>query len=154
MSASNPAPAARTETADAVGAGLDPARHPVFFFDGECGLCDRSVAFLLARDHRSRLRFTPLQGETAAAVLPPENVRDLDSVVLWDGAGRHMRSTASIRGLAHLGWPWKVALVLLVIPAPLRDAAYRFVARNRIRWFGGAEACRLVTPEERARFLP
>jgi predicted DCC family thiol-disulfide oxidoreductase YuxK len=30
---------------------------------------------------------------------------------------------------------------------------YRFVARNRHRWFGRTEACMVPTPELRARFL-
>lgn len=44
------------------------ARH-VLFYDGVCGLCDRAVRFLLARDRERVLLFAPLQGPTAAAVL-------------------------------------------------------------------------------------
>ncbi|MGH0037391.1 MAG: thiol-disulfide oxidoreductase DCC family protein [Myxococcota bacterium] len=142
------------ETAAAIAAGLDPARHPVFFYDGECGLCDRTVRFLLDRDREARLRFAPLQGETAAAVLPPERIRDLDSVVLVDDRGMHLQSTASLRGLVHLGGRWRLARAALWIPAPLRNAAYAFIARRRIGWFGGVEACRLPDRRERSQLLP
>lgn len=155
------APTASTRDAERAGTTraraslrLDPEHHPVFFYDGECGLCDRTVSFLLEHDRRGRLRFTPLQGETAAATLPPERIRDLDSVVLLDGAGMHLRSSATVRGLAHLGGLWKLFLGLLLIPPPLRNAAYAFLARHRIAWFGRPDACRLVTSEERDRFLP
>jgi predicted DCC family thiol-disulfide oxidoreductase YuxK len=44
-------------------------------------------------------------------------------------------------------------VVLVVVPRFLRDAVYRFIARNRYRWFGKSETCRVPTPELRARFL-
>jgi predicted DCC family thiol-disulfide oxidoreductase YuxK len=152
-------PADTSETSDTSETGqsaaaIDPARHPVFFYDGECGLCDRTVRFLLNRDHGARLRFAPLQGPTAAANLPPERIRDLDSVVLLDGDGMHMQSSASLRGLAHLGGVWKWARLALLIPPFLRNAAYAFIAGRRIAWFGGVEACRLPTRRERSQLLP
>jgi predicted DCC family thiol-disulfide oxidoreductase YuxK len=52
-----------------------------------------------------------------------------------------------------LGWPWRALGVLLVLPRPLRDAAYDFVARRRYRWYGRRESCRMPTPALRARFL-
>lgn len=144
----------RTAVPGAPPGAIDPARHPVFFYDGECGLCDRTVSFLLARDRHRTLRFAPLQGETAAAVLPAERIRDLDTVVLLDGDGMHLRSSASLRGLAHLGGAWRLARLGLRIPPSLRDALYAFLARHRIAWFGGSEACRLPGREERSQLLP
>jgi predicted DCC family thiol-disulfide oxidoreductase YuxK len=43
--------------------------------------------------------------------------------------------------------------VFLLVPRPLRDLVYRWIARNRYRWFGKKETCRLPNAEERARFL-
>ena len=43
--------------------------------------------------------------------------------------------------------------ILGVIPVEIRDAGYDFVARNRTRWFGRTQACRLPTVSERHRFL-
>ena len=53
----------------------------------------------------------------------------------------------------YLRFPWWLARVGLVVPRVVRDAVYRLVARNRYRWFGRTEACRLPTPDLRARFL-
>ncbi|RME58755.1 thiol-disulfide oxidoreductase DCC, partial [Candidatus Parcubacteria bacterium] len=36
---------------------------------------------------------------------------------------------------------------------PLRDGVYFWVARQRYRWFGRRETCRLPSAEERERFL-
>jgi len=133
---------------------VDPARHPVLFFDGVCGLCDRTVTQLLRQDRAGVLRFAPLQGETAARLLPEEDVKGLASVVLIDGAGTHRRSDAIVRVLGHLGGRSRVyAGLLRAVPRPVRDLGYRFVARARYRVFGKKDVCRMPTAEERGRFL-
>ncbi|MGD2018124.1 MAG: DCC1-like thiol-disulfide oxidoreductase family protein, partial [Planctomycetota bacterium] len=58
----------------------DPQRfgeRPLLLYDGECGLCSRTVRFVLRRDRLKRLRFAALRsaaGEAAlrAAGLQPE----------------------------------------------------------------------------------
>jgi predicted DCC family thiol-disulfide oxidoreductase YuxK len=123
------------------------------------------VDFVMARDKSSRYRFAPLQGETAASVLKrpagsaatgpvPDDVEGLKSVVLWDADGLHRKSKAALRVIASLGGLWSLAILFLIFPAFLRDLVYDFIARNRYRWFGKKESCRMPTPAERARFLP
>jgi predicted DCC family thiol-disulfide oxidoreductase YuxK len=137
-----------------------PPPRSLVLYDGLCGLCDRSVQFLLARDRRGVLRFAPLQGETAAAVLRRQRVApDLATMVFVRGHGGRderafVRSAGAIRALAALGGPWRLAALLLVVPPPLRDAVYRWVAANRLRWFGRLESCRVPSPQVRRRFLP
>lgn len=134
---------------------VDPGAHPVLFFDGVCGLCNATVDRLLRWDHAGVLRFAPLQGETAARMLPESDVRGLASVVLVDEAGTHRRSDAIVRLLRHLGGGHRVsAAVLWVVPRPMRDLGYRLVAKTRYRIFGRKETCRLPTAQERERFLP
>ncbi len=128
--------------------------HPIIFFDGVCGLCNRSVDLLLRWDTKGLLRFAPLQGATARAMLPEEQVRDLDSLVLKDAKGIHRRSDAALLALEHLGGGWRTVALLRWIPRVLRDAVYGLVARHRYRWFGKRHSCRLPTAAERERFLP
>lgn len=133
---------------------VDPAVHPVLFFDGVCGLCDATVHWLLDRDRHAVMRFAPLQGETAAAVLPAADSQNLRSVVLVDGAGVHRRSAAAIRSLRHLGGKYKtLARLLWLIPAPLRELGYMFISKIRYRLFGKRDLCRLPKPGENERFL-
>jgi predicted DCC family thiol-disulfide oxidoreductase YuxK len=127
---------------------------PIVFFDGVCGLCNSSVDFVLRHDRRGRLKFSPLQGETAERLLPSEDRENLGSLVLWDGGRMFRRSSAVVRILWRLGPLWRLLGGLLwVIPLPLRNAVYRVVAGSRYRWFGKKETCRLPSPEERERFL-
>lgn len=124
------------------------------FFDGTCGLCDRSVTFLFERDPRHALLFAPLQGETAEGRLPAAKRENLDSIVLWRDGEMLERSTAVLTALALTGGPWKaVAAVALAVPRGVRDAVYDWVAKRRYRLFGRSETCRLPSPEERAYFL-
>ncbi len=125
----------------------------VLFFDGVCNLCNRTVDFLIRRDKKRALRFAPLQGEAAQLMVKPQMIEALPSVVFVDKTGAYQRSTAVLRAVAKLGGLWPVLKVLLIIPRPLRDGVYNWIAKNRYRWFGKRDSCRLPTPEERAMFL-
>lgn len=152
---SSTAPAAETPPRSApVDASAETS--PVVFFDGVCGLCNASVDFILSKDPQGRFRFAPLQGETAAAALTPEDIASLKSLVLRDEKGRiFRRSTAIWRILWTLGGGMRIlAAALWVVPWPLRDIGYRIISACRYRLFGKKDACRLPTPAERRRFLP
>ena len=79
---------------------------------------------------------------------------DTQSFVFLENDRRFERSNAVLHALGRLGGPWRLIAVLYVFPRPLRDLIYRFIARNRYRWFGRSDECRLPRPEERDRFLP
>ena len=156
--------------------------HPILFFDGVCGLCNRFVDLMLRADRRGRYRYAPLQGETAQRLLGPRAQAPLDgpqagdpetgdlplgsseadspqagdpqSFVFLEKDKRYERSNAVLLALSGLGGTWRLISLLYVFPRPLRDFVYRIVARNRYRWFGRRDECRLPTPEERDRFLP
>lgn len=127
----------------------------VIFFDGVCGLCNRSVDFVMRQDRRGVFHVTPLQGETAGQLLEPADRERLGSLVVWIDGQAYRRSAGVVRILWRLGPVWKLLGGLLwLIPLPLRDLGYRVIASNRYRLFGKKETCRLPTEPERARFLP
>ena len=131
----------------------------MLFYDGHCALCHRSVKFVLKHDRSGKLfRFAPLHGPTFDARVPAEKRAGLpDSVVVLTSDGALLvRSNAFLRVLRRLGGGWKImAAVLGVIPRPLRDAAYDFIARVRYRVFGRREdLCPVIAPELRVRFDP
>lgn len=79
---------------------------------------------------------------------------DLRSFIFLDKDRLYEQSNAVLLAMKRLGGAWRLIAVLYVFPRPLRDFVYRVVARNRYRWFGRREECRLPTPDERDRFLP
>ncbi|MGB0638033.1 MAG: thiol-disulfide oxidoreductase DCC family protein [Myxococcota bacterium] len=127
------------------------------FYDGTCGMCHRAVQFLLRRDRTGqKFRYAPLQGETAQSILG--TIEELpDSMVVQDEQGKlHVQGDATRTICRALGGIWLLPAVLLgMTPRPLRNWMYDLVAARRYRWFGKKEeACPLLLPEERERFLP
>ena len=130
------------------------ADDSIVFFDGVCGLCSHTIDLLLRLDSKGKLKYAPLQGETAA-LLVPENVRkDLNTFVFSANGKLHYRSAAVVRILWTIGGFWKLAAACVwIVPSPLRNAGYRIISKLRYRIFGKHETCRLPTVEERKRFL-
>ncbi len=133
-----------------------PAQPDVLvLFDGQCNLCAGSVQFLIPRDPAARLMFASLQSPRGQHLRERFGVAPtVDSMIAVADGKAFVYSDAVIRvGMALGGWYRVGALVGRVIPRPVRNAGYRFVARNRYRWFGNRpNRCWLPTPELRARF--
>ena len=109
-------------------------------YDGECSFCNSQVRFIRERDTRNRFRFVPLQSDEGRELLRkaglPEN--ELDSVV-YDKSGRqYLRSSAVLSILRDMGRGWSLLYSLVIVPACIRDAFYRLVARNRHRLTPGS----------------
>lgn len=128
----------------------------VLLFDGVCGLCNAGIDFLVRIDRDQKLRYAPLQGDTAAALREehPAIPKELESVVLVDDGVVYLKAKAVARVARYLPWPWKVAYALAVFPRWLTDPFYDLVARSRYRLFGKKDVCRIPEPHERALFLP
>ena len=131
-------------------------------FDGRCGLCNRSVRWLLRRDRYDRLRFTPSDSPLGAEAMARHSLDPAlapNSILVVEHAGApgeqlRTRSDAVLALLAQLPAPWPaVAALGRLIPRALRDLAYRLVARHRYRIWGRLDACPIPTAEERSRFL-
>lgn len=127
----------------------------VILFDGVCSLCNASIDFVLKRDNKDLFRVGALQQGEGKKLLsrfeaPPEY---LDSLVLIEGDRIYFRSTAALRIAKKLPGLWPLLYGLIVLPRPIRDGVYDWIGRNRYRWFGRKNTCRLPTPGEKAKFL-
>lgn len=128
-------------------------KQQILFFDGVCNLCNAFVDFLIQRDKEAKFTFAPLQGETAARLLPAHIPAQLKSVVLYQDGKTWEKSDAALVVLTELGGIWGLAKIFWLLPRVFRDAIYEFVAANRYKLFGKRETCRLPTPAEKSRFL-
>jgi predicted DCC family thiol-disulfide oxidoreductase YuxK len=127
----------------------------IIVFDAKCLLCDRSVRFLLRHDKRQVFKFASIQGKAGQALLARAGLRadGLETMLLAEGAQLWRHSGAILRILGALGWPWKLAWIAWLVPAPLRDTLYRAIARRRYRLFGKSDLCLLPSPAHAGRFL-
>jgi predicted DCC family thiol-disulfide oxidoreductase YuxK len=123
---------------------LAPNRRDRVLYDGSCGLCHRAVRFLVAEDTKSAFVFAPLPAD-----LPQESV-----IVETEEGARLNRSDAARYGLARLGGMWRIAAIVMgVIPRPIRNFGYDVVARIRYRLFARPkDACPILPPDLRSRF--
>lgn len=127
---------------------------PLILFDGDCNLCNGSVQFVIKRDPQARFRFAALQSDAAKAALVAAGVTEQlpDSIVLVADGKVRTKSSAALAIARRLGALWPLMSIFWLIPYPLRDLVYDWIARNRYRWFGKQETCWVPTPELRARF--
>lgn len=134
-----------------------PSDPALVLFDGTCSLCNASVLFIIDRDPAKQFRFAALQSDYALDLLASLGAEapapGTDSMVLVEDGRVFVRSDAALRIAGRMRSPWHFARAFLVIPRPLRDWVYDVLARNRHRWFGREESCRVPTPELREYFL-
>ena len=131
-----------------------PGGKSLILFDGVCNLCNGWVNFVIDRDPAERFIFGALQSDTAREYLTSADNRGaLDSIVLINADGVFVRSSAVLRISGRLKGAWPLLTILRIVPRPLRDAVYDWIAQHRYSWFGFRETCRVPTPELSTRFL-
>ena len=130
----------------------DQEKIPVFI-DGICVLCNGFAQWLLKRDHSHRFSIGALQGETARQQLPPADLDGLHSIVVKHERRILQRSDAVLFILSELGGLYRVLSYLRLIPRPVRDFVYDFVAKIRYKVFGSYDHCTLPNADDRSRLL-
>ena len=119
--------------------------NPIFLFDGHCKLCNRSAQFIIKHDKHKKFLFEALGSGKGKELLKkyaiPENPESLVFIVnnkAW------LRSTAVLKIMKALGGVWSLFYIFILVPRPIRDLCYSFVAKIRYRLFGKSESC--MTP--------
>ncbi|HEY0112039.1 MAG TPA: DCC1-like thiol-disulfide oxidoreductase family protein [Allosphingosinicella sp.] len=132
-----------------------PDEHPLIVFDGECVMCSANARVVLRHDRRRLFRLTTAQSPLGAALYRHFGLRaDEEGTILVVKDGHVLTESDAVIAIpAGLGWPWRIAAALKVVPRPLRDPLYRWVARNRFRWFGRRESCWVPAPADTDRIL-
>ncbi|SEG41894.1 thiol-disulfide oxidoreductase DCC family protein [Algoriphagus boritolerans] len=127
----------------------------VILFDGVCNLCNASIDFIIKRDKKNRFLVGALQEEAGKKLLSRFEVNSeyLDSLVLIEDGQVYFRSTAALKIAKNLPGLWPLFYLLIFLPSSLRDGIYDWIGKNRYRWFGKKNTCRLPSPEEKAKFL-
>jgi len=127
----------------------------IVLFDGTCAFCERSVKFIARRDPAKYFRFGASQSPQAAELLATHGItrESARSIILIEDGQVFLRSTATLRIARRLPWPWSMARAFLLVPVPVRDAAYRVIAAVRHRLAGVSNACEIPPPEIRERMI-
>lgn len=97
-------------------------------------------------DKRKRVFFAPLQGELARKLGLAGHAAETGGtmVLLREGDGVLFKRSAALLELARaLGWPWRLARALAIIPRRWRDGIYQFIADHRRSLARKSAACQL-----------
>lgn len=129
--------------------------NPIILFDGVCNLCNGAVNFIIDRDPEAYFRMAALQSTIGQEILQKHslNTQYFDTIVLVEGENIYSHSTAALRIARKLSGVWPLFYAFIVIPSPLRNVIYNWISRNRYRWFGKQDVCRIPTPELQRHFL-
>jgi predicted DCC family thiol-disulfide oxidoreductase YuxK len=124
-------------------------------FDGVCKFCNAFVNFVLKRDHARAFKFGTLQSPPAQRILQHFHLstHEYETFLLIERGALFTKSTGALHILRRLGFPWSLLWLFILVPRPIRDLGYDFIARHRYRWMGRRDSCRLPEKEEKDRFV-
>lgn len=128
---------------------------PIFLFDGHCNLCNGAVDFILKHEKTSEIIFGSIQSVSAQMLLKSfgVNVEKLEtSYVIYKGK-LFEKAEGSLQLAQFLKKPWSYLGVFKILPISVLNIFYDFISKNRYRFFGKKETCRIPTASEKDRFL-
>ena len=131
------------------------SQQSVIFFDGVCNLCNSTVQFIIKKDTKNVFYFASLQSDAAKNILLQYAERnfELNSIVFISNNTVYIKSSAVLRIFRNLGGGYKLLFVFWIVPKPIRDFVYDYIARNRYKWFGQKDQCMLPNEAIKSRFL-
>lgn len=123
------------------------------YYDGDCGFCNASVAFILKNRKSDNFLFIPLQSKQAEKDLVKENidVTDLDTIYVRLNGKIYDRSSAVLRVCTQLKFPYTIATIALILPKKLRDFFYNWIAKRRLKL--STQKCFLPNQQEKQMFI-
>jgi len=130
-------------------------RSKILLFDGECNLCNSTVQFVIERDKKAKIKFASLQSIQGKKIMLEHSIPShyFDSIIFFENGIVYYKSTAALKLFKNLNGFWKLTYVFIIVPNFIRNWVYDFIARNRIKWFGKAETCWVMTNDLKDRFL-
>ena len=130
-------------------------KHPVLLFDGVCNLCNDSVQLVIKNDSKNIFLFAPLQKPEVISYLEKQSMdfNNIDSIILITSKKTYTKSSAALTVAKHLKGLYPLLYVFYIVPKPIRDIVYDFIAKNRYKWYGKKDNCMIPTPELKSKFL-
>ena len=127
----------------------------VILFDGVCNFCNSTVNFVIERDKKSIIKFAALQSDAGQQLLKQFNLptSQFNSFIYIENGKVFTQSTAALRVCKNLSALWPLMYGFIIVPTFIRDGIYKWIAKNRYKWFGKKDHCMIPSSEVRSRFL-
>lgn len=126
----------------------------IVFFDGDCGVCNFWVQWILERDKKDAFMFASLQSDFGQKFLSERrlNTKVFNTMYLWKPGQYYLEKSKAILKIANLlGGIYKFSSLGKIIPSFLSDKVYDIVSKNRMKLAN--QKCYLPTPHQRAKFI-
>lgn len=125
----------------------------IVFYDGDCGLCNRSVAYVLRNEKHNEIHFASIQSKFTIDFfsLRDWDAPDLSTFYFFNNEVLYERSTAALQLSKELKYPHRLLSMFFIVPRFFRDAAYDFIAKRRRRISKGF--CVMPKPGDKERFF-
>ncbi|XP_047322938.1 uncharacterized protein YuxK [Impatiens glandulifera] len=124
----------------------------VVVYDGVCPLCHTGVKWVIRADKYKKIKFCCVQSKAAEPYMSACGVDREDVLrrfIFIEGLGvYHQGSTAALRVFSYLPFPYSTMSSMMIVPRPLRDAAYDYVAKRRYKWFGREKECMVLREQD------
>jgi|SRR5699024_136878 len=128
--------------------------NKIILFDGDCNFCNNSVNFIIKQDKKGKFQFASQQSSLGKELKRKFAIaKEEDSLLLIDQDQAYLKSTAALKIAKDLDGFWRAFYFLIIVPAPIRNFAYSIFAKNRYKWFGKQESCKLHPAHIQKRFL-
>ncbi len=126
----------------------------IILFDGVCNFCNQSVQFIIHNDPHEHFLFASLQSDTGQELLQQYNIpTSANSLILIEQDTYYTESTAVLKIARGLNGFLPLLFIFIIVPRPVRNLVYKFIAKNRYKWFGKRTTCKIPTTNEKKRFL-
>jgi predicted DCC family thiol-disulfide oxidoreductase YuxK len=109
----------------------------VLLFDSGCKLCNSSIKFVTKGDPQQKIKQIALQSTQGQEILAPQPyLQDVNSMIWIINDKVFIESDAILQIAQHLSFPYKLLVAGIIVPKKWRDTMYRWIAKNRYKWFG------------------
>lgn len=126
----------------------------VVFFDGDCGVCNFWVQWILERDSKDQFMFASLQSEFGQKFLSERGLdtKVFNTMYLWKPNSYYLIKSKAVLEIARLlGGVYQLSVIGKIIPSFLSDKLYDVVSKNRMKLAN--QKCYLPTPHQRKKFI-
>jgi predicted DCC family thiol-disulfide oxidoreductase YuxK len=132
---------------------IENVKVSIFMYDGNCGVCDATVDFLLKKSSEDELHFSSIQSDFARKLLAEYGIfePDLTTAYFADGSRLHEKSDAVIYALGRCTGLVRFLVWLRFVPKTIRDQCYDLFSKNRHEILKNDVSCRIPSESERRR---
>lgn len=132
---------------------MEDSEQKIVFYDGDCGFCNRSVAFVLKNDKTKSIQFASIQSEFSEELFLKNNWQspDLSTFYFLEKGTLYDKSTAAIRVSQYLSFPYSILQAIIIVPKFIRNYGYDFIAKRRNKLSKGY--CVIPLEADKNRFI-